>query len=61
MGVTFFITQNAAKSFSRSTRQRKNRALAGPVAVLPIESAITFQRGTAGCIAIATWEEKRSC
>ena len=48
-------------SFAIDAQRRKNRALAGPVLVLPTESAITFQRGTAGCIAIVTWEEQRPC
>jgi hypothetical protein len=40
--------------------KKKNRTLAGPVLSLAGKPAITFQRGTAACIAIATWEEQRS-
>jgi hypothetical protein len=41
--------------------ERKNRALAGPVESLAgAKPTITFQRGTAGCTTIATWEEQRS-
>ena len=56
------ITPLLARRLERASstpRPRKNRALAGPVVVCRLKPTITFQRGTAGCIAIATWEEQR--
>ena len=53
---------SAAGTFGNSCWReapRKNRALAGPVVVCRPKPTITFQRGTAGCILVATWEERR--
>ena len=47
-------------AISRTPHAKKKPGPCGPGCSLAgTKSAITFQRGTAGCIAIATWEEQR--